>query len=62
MHKANQLLSHDLPDDVFDEGETKPTKPMKKKVMKKRTATSDVCSESALSMLTWIARAKRLLS
>lgn len=45
------LLSHDLPDDVFNEGEIKPTKPMKKKAMKKRNATTDVCSESFLSML-----------
>ena len=56
------ILSHDLPNDVFDEGEVKPSKPMKKKVMKKRNATTDVCSESVLSMLTWAARAKRLPS
>ena len=32
-------FSYDLPDDLFDDGETKPTKPQKKKQSNKRTST-----------------------
>jgi len=36
-------FSYDLPDDLFEDGETKPTKPQKKKQSNKRTST-EVCT------------------
>lgn len=38
-YRANGLTSFDLPDDVFEPGETKPTRP-KKKVVKKNDLTA----------------------
>lgn len=36
-------FSYDLPEDLFEDGETKPTKPQKKKQSNKRTST-EVCT------------------
>lgn len=37
------LRSTNLPDDVFEPGEVKPTRPLKKPVAMKRNASSEVC-------------------
>ena len=37
------IFSTNLPDDVFEAGEVKPTRPLKKAVAMKRNASSEVC-------------------
>ena len=45
--------SYDLPDDIFGEGEVKPTRPHKKKTINgaaKKRAANEVCNELAVTV------------
>jgi len=40
-----RIRSYDLPDDVFEPGETKPTRPKKKPIVRKRSLEQEVCPD-----------------
>lgn len=42
------MRSYDLPDDVFEPGGTKPTRPKKKPIVRKRGLEQEVCTYSSL--------------
>jgi len=56
LHVAH-TKNYDLPDDLFEDGETKPTKPQKKKQSNKRTSTEDSSQPAAKRQQTSVVAA-----